>query len=169
LIALSPRTAQTLEGGAALGMEAVLLSQNLVGLGTGGSSSMWEELAASFTGVMGLARGGRMIDPDNVMSDFLIGGPAELCTMVFGVPCGAVDPGALADLVVFDTLPPRETANFTPHLLMQLSQVPVSWTIVNGRVVVREGQLVGTDYLELATQARAVLESIRQPNPLKSH
>lgn len=160
VIALSPRTAQTLQGGAAMGMEAVLLLQNLVGLCTGGISSLWEELAASFTGVMALARTGRMVDPDNVMASFLMSGPAELCAMVFAVPCGTVDAGALADLVVYDTLPARETGNFTPHLLLQLSQERVAWTIVNGRVVVREGQLIGADFVELTHEARAVIESL---------
>ncbi|MFT3707845.1 MAG: amidohydrolase family protein [Archangium sp.] len=160
LIAFTPRAAQTAEGGSALGMEAVLVSQNLVGLGSGGTGTLWEELAASYTGVMAMARAGRMLDPDNLMSSFLVGGPAELCTMIFGAPSGNVEPGALADLVVYDLVPARETGNFTPHLLMQLSQVDVGWTIVDGRVAVREGQLLGADYLELARESAAALESV---------
>jgi cytosine/adenosine deaminase-related metal-dependent hydrolase len=160
LIAFTPRAAQTAEGGSALGMEAVLVSQNLVGLGSGGTGTLWEELAASYTGVMAMARAGRMLDPDNLMSSFLVGGPAELCTMIYGAPCGTVEPGALADLVVYDLVPARETGNFTPHLLMQLSQVNVGWTVVDGRVAVREGQLLGADYLELARESAAALESV---------
>lgn len=160
LIALSPRIAQTVEGGSALGMEAVLVNQNLVGLGTCGSGAIWEELAASFTGVMALARAGRMLDPDNLMSNFLVSGPAELLTMVFGKPSGAVDAGAIADLVVHDFVPAREAGNFTPHLLMQLSQQQVAWTICNGRVVVREGQLLGHDFAELARDAARALEAV---------
>lgn len=160
LVAFTPRAAQTVEGGSALGMEAVLVNQNLVGLGSGGTGSLWEELAASYTGVMAMARAGRMLDPDNLMSSFLVGGPAELCTMVYGAPSGAVEPGSLADLVVYDFVPARETGNFTPHLLMQLSQMQVGWTIVNGRVAVREGQLLGADFLELARESAAALESI---------
>jgi cytosine/adenosine deaminase-related metal-dependent hydrolase len=159
LVAFTPRAAQTVEGGSALGMEAVLVNQNLVGLGSGGTGSLWEELAASYTGVMAMARAGRMLDPDNLMSSFLVGGPAELCTMIYGAPSGSVEPGSLADLVVYDFVPARETGNFTPHLLMQLSQMPVGWTIVNGRVAVREGQLLGANYLELARESAAALES----------
>lgn len=160
LIALSPRLTHTLEGGSALGMEAVLLSQNLVGLGTGGSGTLWEELAASFTGVMTLARSGRMLDPDNLMATFLVGGPAELCTMVFGQPSGTLDVGALADLVVHDFVPPQEAGNFTPHLLMQLSQTRAAWTIVNGRVAVREGQLLATPHLALEHEAAKAVEAV---------
>ncbi len=160
LIALSPRLTQTLEGGSALGMDAVLLSQNLVGLGTGGSGTLWEELAASFTGVMTLARSGRMLDPDNLMANFLVGGPAELCTMVFGQPSGTVDRGALADLVVHDFIPAQEAGNFTPHLLMQLSQSRAAWTIVNGRVVVREGQLLAAPHLSLEHEAARAIEAV---------
>mgnify|MGYP001551536181 CR=1 FL=1 len=141
-------------------MEAVLLSQNLVGLGTGGTGSLWEELAASYTGVMGLARSGRMLDPDHVMSQFLVAGPAELCTMIYGQPCGTVDPGALADLVLYDFAPASENGNYTSHLLMQLSQVRAAWTIVNGEVVVREGQRLGGDLLELEREAARAVESV---------
>lgn len=160
LVALSPRGALTVAGGSALGMEAVLVGQNIVGLGTDGTGTLWEELAASYTGVMALARAGRMLDPDNLMAGFFVGGPAELCTMIFGAPSGTVEAGALADLIVSDMVPAHETANFTPHLLMQLSQSPVGWVIVDGRVVVREGQLLGADYLELAREAARALESV---------
>lgn len=160
LVAFTPRAAQTVEGGSALGMEAVLVNQNLVGLGSGGTGSLWEELAASYTGVMAMARAGRMLDPDNLMSSFLVGGPAELCTMVYGAPSGSVEPGSLADLCVYDFVPARETGNFTPHLLMQLSQMPVSWTIVDGRVSVREGELLGANFVELARESALALESI---------
>jgi hypothetical protein len=36
---------------------------------------------------------------------------------------------------------------------MQVASAPVAWTLVNGRVVVREGQLLGADALELAREA----------------
>lgn len=160
VVALSPRLAHTLEGGSALGMEAVLLGQNLVGLGTDGSGTLWEELAASFTGVMTLARSGRMLDPDNLMATFLVGGPAELCTMVFGQPSGNLDVGAMADLVVHDFVPAQEAGNFTPHLLMQLSQARAAWTIVNGRVVVREGQLLAAPLLTLEREAARAVEAV---------
>lgn len=145
-----------------MGMESVLVSQNLVGLATGGSGTLWEELAASFSGVMALSRAGRMLDPDHMMSQFLIGGPAELCTMIFGKPSGSVDQGSIADLVVYDFIPAHEQGNFTAHLLMQLSKAPVAWTIVNGRVAVREGQLIGADFIELAREAARAIERLQE-------
>lgn len=159
LVAFTARAAQTVEGGPALGMEALLVDQNIVGLGSGGTGSLWEELAASYTAVMALARAGKMLDADNLMASFLVGGPAELCTMTYGVPSGSVDPGALADLVLYDYVPACDAGAFTSQLLLQLSQVSVGWTIVDGRVVVREGRLLGADYVDLARESAAALES----------
>jgi 5-methylthioadenosine/S-adenosylhomocysteine deaminase len=160
LVALTPRSTQTLEGGSALGMEAVLVGQNLVGLGTAGTGNLSSELAASFAALMALARVGRMLDPDSLMSGFLIGGPAELTTMLFGLPSGSVDPGALADLVVADCVPSSDAGVSSPALLSQILNAPVAWTIVNGRVVVREGQLVGADEVELLREGALACSAV---------
>jgi len=57
-------------------------------------------------------------------------------------------------------VPAQEVGNFTPHLLMQLSQTRAAWTIVNGRVVVREGQLLAAPHLELEHQAARAVEAV---------
>jgi 5-methylthioadenosine/S-adenosylhomocysteine deaminase len=73
---------------------------------------------------------------------------------VFSRPSGSVETGALADLAVCDTVPAVEDEQSQGlHLLMQVAAAPVAWTLVNGKVVVREGQLIGADALELAREA----------------
>jgi 5-methylthioadenosine/S-adenosylhomocysteine deaminase len=160
LVALTPRASQTFEGHWSQGTDGILVNHNLIGLGSGGVGSLWEEFAASCSAVLGLARSGRIIDPDHSISSLLVGGPAELCTMLYGAPSGSVEVGALADLIVYDYVPAREEGNFTPHLLMRLSQMQVGWTIIDGRVVVREGELLGADFLELSQHAAAAIESV---------
>jgi 5-methylthioadenosine/S-adenosylhomocysteine deaminase len=160
LIALGPRFNLLAEPGGG-GFEAVLAHQNLLGLGTSGNGLLWGELVCAFAGIIQLARAGRLLDPDGFLSQILFGGPAELCSLLYGAPSGTVAPGALADLVVYDHLPAQEDdGGLTPHLLMQLGSVRPSWVIVDGRVVVREGQLLGHDYVELARAASRTLESL---------
>jgi 5-methylthioadenosine/S-adenosylhomocysteine deaminase len=162
LVALSPRTNLSTELGGG-GLESVLTQQAMLGLGTAGSGSLWQELLAAFVGAIQIARVGRLLDPDGLMAQLLVSGPAELCSMVYGAPSGNVEPGYLADLVVYDLVPSRENVSgLASHLLMQLGEAPVAWTIVNGRVTVREGQLLGTDFLELAANAARALEAVWQ-------
>lgn len=159
MIALSPRSASIAEQGTA-GLEAVLTHEPLLGLGTGGTGSLWQELDAAFMGAVQIARVGRLLDPDGLMASLLVGGPAELCSMIYGAPSGTVEEGSLADLIVYDRVPAQVVAGSAPHLLLHLSSVPVAWTIVGGRVTVREGQLLGHDFFELASEAARALEAI---------
>lgn len=162
LVALSPRSGQALDVGRA-GLEAVLAHGNLIGLGTSGYGTVWEELVCGFNAVLSIARGGRMIDPDGSMAQFFMGGGAEMCAMTWGVPCGTVEDGSLADLCVFDFVPAELSdtdSGATPHLLQQLSQCPVAWTIVDGRVAVREGQLLAADFGQLSLEAARALKSV---------
>jgi cytosine/adenosine deaminase-related metal-dependent hydrolase len=160
LVALSPRSSQALDVGLA-GLEAVLAHGNLIGLGTSGNGTVWEELVCGFNQILSIARGGRMIDPDGTMAQFFMGGGAEMCSMTWGAPSGTVEEGSLADLRVFDFVP-AELSEYgaTPHLLVQLSQSPVAWTIVDGRVAVREGQLLAADHGQLSREAALAQKSV---------
>jgi 5-methylthioadenosine/S-adenosylhomocysteine deaminase len=96
-----------------------------------------------------------------LLAQLLVSGPAELCSLVFGIPSGTVEPGSLGDLVVYDLIPAKEEpGGQAQHLLLRLAHAPVAWTIVGGRVVVREGQLLSHDFPALAAEAARVLESV---------
>ena len=159
-VALAPRGVRTLERGVDP-MEAVLSRIHMVGLGTGGHGTLQDELLAATVGVLRIARAGRLLDPDGTLAHLLVNGPAELCTRLFKLPSGNVEEGCIADLVVYDTVPPADPeTGYSPHLLGQLSRSPVAWTVVNGRVCVREGQLLGHDYVELSRAATDALHRV---------
>lgn len=160
LVAASPALGQLLESGVG-GLESTLSQQNLVGLGTCGPGTLFQEVDAALRAVLAIARTGRLLDPDGAVAQLLVGGPSELCTMVFGQPCGTVEPGALGDLVVWDLVPgAAETHLDAANLMLRLSAAKASWTIVGGRVVVREGQLLGHDAIELSREASKALAAV---------
>ncbi len=166
LIALSPRMAQTMPG-AQSGMEAVLGAQALVGLGTSGNATLWHELKGALAIVVAMARSGQLLDPDGTMAQFLYGGASELCTQIFGMPCGDVAVGAVADVVVYDHVSWDEgVADSGVPWWSMLDSAPVAWTIVNGRVTVREGQLLGADYIGLAKEAAAAAGAVARRSGL---
>lgn len=159
-VALSPRAHLTSER-TGESLEAVLARHHLVGLGTSGHGTIWDEVLAAFVGLMRASRSGRLPDPDGALAQLLVSGPAELCTRLFQTPSGRVEEDNIADLVVYDYVPPGDPeTGYSPHLIGQLARSRVAWTIVNGRVAVREGQLLGSDFVELSTAATAALDSV---------
>ena len=56
--------------------------------------------------------------------------------------------------------PERPVSGATPNRLLQLSQCPVAWTIVDGRIAVREGQLLAADFGQLSHEAALALKSV---------
>lgn len=69
------------------------------------------------------------------------GGPADLATTG---PFRRLSPGALADLVLLDLRPPIDEGDAAGTEFRVLS-APVAWTIVGGKVLVREGRLLTAD------------------------
>lgn len=159
LIALGPRIGLPAELGS--GLESVFAFQNLVGMGTSGTGLLWGELVSTLIGLLPIARQGGLPEPDGTLGRLLISSPAELCSLLYGAPSGAVEAGRLADLVVYDHVPAEEGAGgLTPYLLLQLGQARVAWTIVAGQVVVREGELLAHDFVGLSREAARALETL---------
>jgi cytosine/adenosine deaminase-related metal-dependent hydrolase len=160
VVALSPRR-NSMEEPAAAGAESVALDEGLISLGTAGSTSLRDEIASAFASMIQWARLGRGLDPDARLGEFLLATPAALCSGIFGEPSGRVEPGHQADLVVYDLLSSADGTAGLGGLLLQIALSPVAWTIVAGRVVVRDGRLLAHDFHQLAKDAQRALESVR--------
>ncbi|MBF5042651.1 amidohydrolase family protein [Aggregicoccus sp. 17bor-14] len=159
-LALAPTAGLVQEPGGG-GLDSLLARPQLLGLGSAGYGHVSESLQAAFVLLLQQARAGRLLDPDGTLAQLAVEGPAELCSMLFGAPSGAVEEGALADLVVYDLVPTEDPATgLMPSPLLALARSPVAWSVVDGRVTVREGQLLGADFLELAHAAARALEGL---------
>lgn len=142
------------------GLELIFAHPNQVGMASGGIGALGTLLSSAVAAMTQLGRSGRPLDPDELLGQFLIAGPSELCTRLYGAPSGAIEPAALADLIVLDHVPPEEDSRLSPQLLLQLGQVQVAWSVVNGRVLMREGQLLGADFLDLAADGARALSAV---------
>jgi cytosine/adenosine deaminase-related metal-dependent hydrolase len=134
----------------------------LVALATGGSISLWDEVVAAWAALAEQATAARTLDAAGMLRDALFGAPASLCSRIFGERFGAIEPGCPADLAVYDLLPAEAGQGPSAELVLRTARAPVAWTIVAGRVVVREGRLLAHDYIELEREAQRALRSIRR-------
>jgi putative selenium metabolism protein SsnA len=81
---------------------------------------------------------------------------AEIASRFFDRPVGALEPGAYGDVIVVDYDPPTPLTSdtFLGHFLFGLCGARVDSTIVNGRLLMHEGELVGLDARRLAARSR---------------
>src|SRR5665647_1522929 len=69
---------------------------------------------------------------------------ADFASTCFGETLGRLLPGALADIVVVDYNPPTpmNAANFNGHVLFGMTGRSVVTTVINGKVVMQDRQLL---------------------------
>ena len=138
------------------GFESVWQPAHRVALASAGVGDLREQWTAGRILAHRAARIGRLWARERV-PEVLGDGPADFLERIFRRPAGRIAPGAMADLVLVDLFPDRDDP---VEVLAASMQAPVSWTVVNGRVVVREGQLLGSDLLPLLGEAAAVRRSV---------
>jgi 5-methylthioadenosine/S-adenosylhomocysteine deaminase len=155
LVAWSPLRDLLAEGH---GFEALWIPEHRVALGTSGVGTLPQQWDAALAMARKSGRLGRLW-AEELVPALLLGGGADLLSDLYGAPAGRVAPGALADLVLLEMLPVEDV--WTRSVAAEVSRAPVGWTVVEGRVVLRDGQLLGTDALELEREAVAVRRARR--------
>lgn len=132
-----------------------------VGLGTDGFTADMFEAAASTNIVHKLAARDPSVGWEEGQRMALDTNP-EVATEFFGVRLGALAPGYGADLIVVDYDPytALSAGSFWGHMLFGMRGGQVRHAVVDGRVVMRDRQVLGLDEARLRARARTLSKEV---------
>ena len=96
--------------------------------------------------------------------EMLFGQNAAFASACFGETLGRIVPGAPADVIVLDYEPPTPLSaeNLGAHILFGCMGRAVRTTVVNGRVLMQDRQILVADSAKIAAQARQQAEKLWQ-------
>jgi putative selenium metabolism protein SsnA len=132
-----------------------------VGLGSDGySPRMWDEFKVATELQKVRARDARVGGTEAYAA--LFSGNREIVKQIWGTEVGRIAPGARADLLLVDYLPPTpiDSSNLFGHLLFGVSNAPVDSLMVDGRWVVRDGHCVNVDERAIAEKTAACAKAL---------
>ncbi|MDP3185957.1 MAG: amidohydrolase family protein, partial [Anaerolineales bacterium] len=122
----------------------------------GFSNAMWEEWKAAY-----LLHKSHHGDPrrmnGNTVVEMAVYNNAALASLYFPeAPIGVIAPGAAADLIFVDYLSPTPLSpeNLPWHILFGFRESMVTTTVVNGKVLMKDRQLLTLDEVGIAARAR---------------
>ncbi|MCI8833961.1 MAG: putative aminohydrolase SsnA [Ruminococcus sp.] len=86
----------------------------------------------------------------------LFEGNAKIANRYFDTPLGVLKEGAAADVIVaaYDPLTPLHAGNISSHLLFGLSGAMVQTTVCNGKVLMKDRELLGVDEAKVMADCR---------------
>ncbi len=125
-------------------------------LGTDGfSSTMWEEWKTTYLAHKLWSRDPRRMNGADVVAMGVYNNARLAGSLFPAAPLGVLSPGAHADLIFVDYRPytPLTTGNLPWHILFGFNESMVTTTIVAGRVLMRDRQLLTLDEGEIAARA----------------
>lgn len=138
-------------------VESMLRAGVRVCLGNDGfSNAMWEEWKAAYLVHKVWNRDPRHMNGNDV-TRLAIYNNAALANMFFpAAPLGQLTPGAFADMIFVDYHAPTPVTpgNLPWHILFGFQQSMVTTTIVGGKILMKDRELVTLDEAEIAARAK---------------
>ncbi len=138
-------------------IESMVRAGVRVTLGTDGfPHAMWEEARFAYLLPKVHHRDPRRMDGQVVMR-MLVENNRALAEQALGVPLGRLEVGAAADIILVDYHPPTPLTpgNWPWHILFGFHERMVTTTIVAGKVLMRDRELLTLDEEAIMAQARA--------------
>jgi putative selenium metabolism protein SsnA len=135
-----------------------------VGLGNDGfSNNMFTEMKTAYL-LHKLNKGDpRVLGADQVLK-MAVENNAQTARLFFSQPLGQLAPGACADMVFLDYIPPTPLTlgNLPWHVIFGMDGAQVSTTIVGGKVLMRDRELLTLDEERISAKARELAATVWQ-------
>jgi putative selenium metabolism protein SsnA len=144
-------------------VESMLRAGVRIGLGNDGfSNAMWEEWKAAYLVHKVWNRDPRRMQGGTI-KEIAVTNNAALAEVFFpGTTFSSLQPGSAADLILVDYHPttPMTPANLPWHVLFGFHESMVTGTVVAGRVLMRDRELLTLDAEEIAHRARELAPAV---------
>jgi putative selenium metabolism protein SsnA len=126
-----------------------------VGLGSDGFYDLPHEIAIA-KHLQTLDKGDPSAFSDSLALRLVYDHNVRFAARVFERPLGRIVPGYAADLILVDYLPPTPVSksNLGSHIVAALSGGRIRDVLVNGRIVLRAGQVLGVDEADVSARAK---------------
>lgn len=124
----------------------------VVGLGTDGmTADMFQESKVA-----------NLVRKNSEADRLLFENNSKIATDLFGKKIGKIEIGAAADIVILDYNPPTPMTadNFAGHFLYGMNSRTVKTTIVNGKVLMENGELAGIDEEKIVARSRKLAKKL---------
>ena len=133
----------------------------LLGLGTDGYTS---DMLESYK-VGNIIHKHNLCDPSVAWGEIptmLFENNREIMNRHFNVEAGVIKEGAVGDVIIVDYNPltPMNENNINSHILFGMNGTAVDTTIINGKVLMRNRQLLNVDEAEIFRQSREISQKL---------
>ena len=133
-----------------------------VGLGNDGfSNNMFTEMKTTYLLHKLAQKDPRVMGADQVL-EMGIRNNARMASLYFPKPLGELSPGAYADIILLDYVPttPLDSGNLPWHLIFGMDGGQVSTTIVGGKVLMRDRELLTLDEEAVCARSRELAQKL---------